>query len=123
MRFHGRNRVGKGCSVLNLQPADGVRIIAAPDLRLIVKHSGVKPPAAAAAPAEQDIRVREDNLIHQVIKAQNITVVNLPLLFLLLNRGPGFCDETVHIPFHILNLRFIQNRINGRNNIITYVFS
>ena len=57
MRSHRRNRIEKGCAVLDTDAVNGIRVVAAPYLGRIVEHTCVKPSATAAASFNQHIRI------------------------------------------------------------------
>ncbi len=110
--FQRGHRIHKGGSVLNLQPAHSIRVVAAPNLGLIIEHSRVKAAAPAATPAEEDFRMGQDNAVHYVVQSENVSMVNLPLFFFLGYDGPGIRDKPVHIPLHIFDFRAVQHFID-----------
>ena len=100
----GADRIAIGSSVLDLHPLHGVRIVAAPGLRGIGQHAGVKPCAAAGTGFEQYHGELRGQPPVEVINAQDITMGGLSLAVRRQRRRPAFGHAPVHIPLNIGNL-------------------
>ena len=103
MRPDCRYRIRKGCTVLNAQSVDRIRIVTAPDLRSVIEHTGVKPSAATAAALDHDIREIPIHSLEEVIQTEYIIIHHRPLL-------PGSCGVyieygAVEVPFYVFNIR------------------
>ena len=121
VRPYGRHRIDKRCAVLDFQAVYGIRIVAAPDLRRIIEHPGVKPAPASAASLDQDIRVALHDALQEVIQAEDI-VVEHPALPVS-GRGVHVRDAPVHIPFDILDIPLVQDRADLIIDIVHHFFS
>src|SRR5699024_10985813 len=121
MGAHTGSRIDKRCSVLDLQTVDGICIVAAPDLRCIIKHSGIKPSASSAASFNQSIRITFGKAFQEIIYAKHIIVEYLSLFFRL--RRINIRKAPVHIPFDIFYISLVQNRADLVKNMIPDLFS
>src|SRR5699024_840773 len=121
MGAHTGCRIDKGCSVLDFQPVDRIGIITAPDLRRVIKHSGVKPSATATAPLNQHIRVPLDQTFQEVVYPEHIIIKHLSLFLRL--RGINIRKASVHIPFDIFYISLVQNRADLVKDMIPDLFS
>ena len=123
MGFQRVHRIDEGGAVLDFQPGDGVRVVAAPDLGLIVEHGRVIPPASSAAAAEDHLLMGKNHLIHDPVQSQHVPVKSLSLAFFWKKSGPDIGNAPVHIPLHILNFRIRKQFVDHGNQIITDIFS
>ena len=103
MGSHSRHRVTIRGAVLDRQPFNGVGIIAAPDLREIRKHPGVKPAAAACAAFKQDLRELLRQPLQKRIHPQHIAVRHLALALRRQRTAVHVAHVAVHIPFDIVD--------------------
>ena len=117
MRLHGIDRIGERGSILDLQPVDRVRIVAAPDFRLVIQHGRIIPPASAAAAAEQHLGMLFRNLLQDPVQSQHVPVHGLALALPGKKAGPNVGDTAVHIPFQILDPGIGQQRIQNAGQI------
>src|SRR5699024_6003239 len=90
-----------GRTILNAQAIHSVRVIAAPDLGSIVKHSAIKPSAAAAAPFDEDVGIIPVEAFQHLVNTQDIAVIELALPVRRQSGGPHLRETTVHIPLEI----------------------
>ena len=60
-------RITERSSVLNSHPVQGIRIVTAPDLRCVIKHSRIEPAAAAAASFDEQIRIPGHQSFKEII--------------------------------------------------------
>ena len=79
MRPHRRNRITEGCPILDRGPADGIRIITAPNLRRIIQHPSVEASSSAAAAFEKDMRESLMDRLQNPIDPEHIPVRYLAL--------------------------------------------
>ena len=79
VRAYDGHRIAVAVAVLNLRPAERIRIIARPDLRKIAQHSEIKAVAARRAALEENIRETRGQLPHTAVKPEYIAVRRLPL--------------------------------------------
>ena len=105
VRPYGRHRIDKRCAVLDLQTVYWVRIVAAPDLRRIIEHPGIKPAASSAASLDQDIRVALHDALQKVIQAEDIVVKHSALP--VSGRRVHIRNAPIHIPFDILDIPLV----------------
>ncbi len=118
MSAHGAGGVDEGGPIVELQPVDRMVIIADPVLGIVMEHGRVVPSAAAAAAFEEDIRVGQDDLVHDPVQAQDIAVVDLPLLFGREGIGPDICQGAVDIPLYIVDVGIVQDPIDLFDHIV-----
>ena len=81
MGAHTARRISERCTVLDAEAVDRVCIVTAPDLRRVVKHACIETSAAAAAPLDQHIRIALRQSLQKVVKAEDIVIKNLSLIF------------------------------------------
>ncbi len=79
MAAHGIRGIEEARTVLNQRAFVGIGVIAAPDLRGVVQHPGIKPSAAAGAALEEDVREGFRETVEQVIDPEHVPVMDLPL--------------------------------------------
>ena len=123
MRSHCADRISKRSSILDLQTLDRIGIIAAPDLRSIMKHSCVKSSAASAAALDQHIRISLSESVQKFIQTKNITVRNLSLAVCRKCCTVNITDASVKIPFQIIDIRFVQDLGHLIKDMISDIFS
>ena len=116
-----RRRIDKGGTILDLQSVDGVRVVAAPDLRRIVEHSRVEASAAAAASLDQDIRIALHDPLQEIIQPQHIVVKDSSLA--VRRSGIDISDTPVHIPLDIFHVALIEHSADLLINIVYNFFS
>ncbi len=80
MRADRRNRIAEGCAVLDPDPVDGVRVVAAPDLRRIVQHPRVKTASSSAAAFDEQIRVLRMQSLQKTVQTEDIIVEDASLI-------------------------------------------
>ena len=107
--------------LLYTSPADGVRVVAAPNLGLVVVHGRVISSASAAAAAENNVRMGQDDLVHDMIKSKDIPMVDLTLAAAVQKGGPGFVQTAVHIPFDVFNPGLGKEAVDGIGQIGAYI--
>ena len=88
-------------------PVHRIGIIAAPDLRRIVQHTGIKSSAASAAALQQNIRIPLQELFQKIIDTENVFMQNHSLISRL--RRIYIEQASVHIPLDIFHMRMIQH--------------
>ena len=121
MGSHGGNGISKRSSVLNFDPLQSVRIIAAPDLRMVIHHSQVKPAAASAAAFPENVGITGHQLLQQLVQPQHVPVAYLTLPFLGQAGAVNVTDIPVHIPFYILDIGTVQNGADSLIEIIPHL--
>ena len=89
---------------MNAQPVHSIRIVAAPDLRRIIQHSGIKPPAAAAASLYQHIRIPPCQLFEKIIYAEHIIISHFSRK---IGRRIHLRNAAVHIPLNVFDISLI----------------
>ena len=110
VRAHRAGRIKQRCTVLNCQAGKGIGVVARPDLRAVIKHTAVKPCAAARTVFKQQVGVAVNQALLDVIQSQHIAVVHFTLT------GRGQCgavyigQRAVHVPFKIADWAGIQQR-------------
>ena len=109
VRAHRADRIKEGGPVLDAQPVDRIRVVAAPDLRGVVEHGRVEPSAAAAAALQEDVGEAGKEAFHQIIYAEHIPVADLAGPFRPEIAAVGVADAPVHVPFHIIDLSVRQD--------------
>ena len=102
---HTAHRIAVAVTLLNMHPANRVRIVAGPDLRAVTQDSQIKPVSSGGASLEQDLREPLRQRPHQAVEAHHIPVCGLPLSFRRQITGIDVGEDPVHIPFHIGDLR------------------
>src|SRR5690606_2955427 len=117
---HSRERVEVGKPALNLQAFHRVGIIGGPNLRAKAEHPQVKAVTPAGATLQQDLGTGPENPGQYLVKADDITVVKLPLV--LQHTRTGLCNVAVHIPLDVTDFRLIQNPADLFNNVIPDLF-
>ena len=105
----------------DLQTVYWVRIVAAPDLRRIIEHPGIKPAASSAASLDQDIRVALYDALQKVIQAEDIVVKHSALP--VSGRRVHIRNAPIHIPFDILDIPLVQDRTDLIIDIVHHFFS
>ena len=123
MSSHGTDRISVGRSALNDQAFDSIGVVGAPDLRRVIKHTGIKPSAAARAAFEKDIGEIGSQTVQQLIESQNETMGHLTLPLSRQRMGLDITDRTVEIPFDIADIVLPQHRGNTFIQIITDIFA
>ena len=101
MAAHGAGRVAEGSAVLDLEPVDGVGVVAAPDLGAVVEHTRVEPAAAAGAPLEQHLGEVRRQAAQQVVQAQHIAVGRLALALGGQHAAVHVGHVAVHVPLDV----------------------
>ena len=99
MRPHRGNRIEKRSSVLDSCAVDRIGIVAAPDLRRIIKHSCIKSATSAAASFQQQIRVTVRQTFEEIINTKYIIIGKISSI--------DICHAAVHIPLDIINFSLI----------------
>ena len=112
MRANRRNGIEERCSVLNSRSFNSVRVIAAPYLRTIVKHTCVKTTAAAAAPLEKHIGKITGQPFKQLIQPENISVGHFAHISAFKAGRIPVAYTAVHIPLDIGDVGAFQNAGN-----------
>ena len=123
MRTHSRQRINKPGSLLNPEPLNGIGVIGAPDLRAVVQHPRVKTSAASGAVLQKKIREICDEPFLHFIDTQHIAVEKLALPFSICSRASDIRKIPVHVPFHVVDRRTLQDICNPRINLITDLLS
>ena len=123
MSSHRAHRITEGSSVLNPESFNGIRIVTAPDLRRIVKHSGVKSSAAPAAAFNQHIRISSGQTLQKIIESQDVAVHDLSLTLCRQYGTVYITDVPVEIPFQIFHLSMIQHLAHLIKYMVSYIFS
>ena len=108
MRPHGRDRVPEAGAVLDGQPLDGVGVVAAPDLREIAQHAGVKPAAAAGAPLKQHLGETLRQRLQQAVDAQHTAVGGFALALGRQRAAVHVAEVAVHIPLDVGDVVVLQ---------------
>ena len=98
---YGADGVAERGAVLDLQPRDGVGVVAAPDLRRIAEHTRVKAAASAAAAFKQDGGERLCQSVKQLVNAEHIAVRQLALTARRKIAAEHIAQMPVHVPFDI----------------------
>lgn len=88
-------------------PIHSVRIVAAPNLRGVIEHTGVKSSPSSAAPLDQHIRVARQQLFQKLIDSKNIPVQDGSLVFRV--RRIYVKKTSVHIPLDIFHIGVSQH--------------
>ncbi len=101
MAADGVRGVEKACTVLNECPFVGIGIVAAPDLRCVIQHPGIKPSAAAGAALEEDVREGFRETVEQVIDPEHVPVMDLTLPVFRQIIGVPVRQGPVHVPLHV----------------------
>ena len=121
MRTHGADRVAKGGAVLDEHTLDGIGVVAAPDLRGVVQHTGVKPAAAAGASLEQHMGEGGGDPLQQIIHAQHKAVVDFTLTAGRQPLTPHIGKMPVHIPLHIFDIGAREDIAHALEQVIAHV--
>ena len=100
---------------MNSRAVDGIRIITAPDLWRIIKHSCIKASAAAAAALQKQIRITARQAFHKIVHAKNIIIGEISRI--------DICHAPVHIPLDIINLSLVQHCTDLLKHLIPHFFS
>ncbi|MNE70920.1 hypothetical protein D3C80_1667490 [compost metagenome] len=98
---HGTNRVHETRSVLYLEPADRIGIVACPRLRHIVEYARIETSSPTGTAFEQDMREAACDGLHHPVQTEHVTVRSLSLTLSRESRRAYFGHVAVHIPFHI----------------------
>ena len=109
VRAHRRNRVNEARAVLDLQPLDGIGVVACPALRHVVEYARIEASPTAGAAFEEDFRVSLHQFLHHGVKPENIAVGGFALAVLRQSAAVDFCQVTVHVPFDVIDRHLIQN--------------
>ena len=115
---HGADGIAEGGAALDAQAVDGVGIVAAPDLRGIVEHPRVKPPAAAAASLDEQVRIIPAEPLQQVVDPQHVPMVYLPLPSGGDGGGPHVGEGAVHVPLQIGDAGAVQDAAHGGIDVV-----
>ena len=91
-----------GVVCLNPLTAQGVRIIACPELGHIAEHSKICTVSAGSAAFKENVGKAYSQAFQQVVKSQKETMSGLSLLFSRQEGAVIVTDSTIHIPFHIV---------------------
>ena len=109
VRAHRERRENIARPRLDGLAADGIRIVARPRLRHVVKHRGVETPAASGAALEKNVGKRLCDALEHRVKAEHIAMLRLPLAFRRASGGKGLGEMSVEVPFHIVDDARLEN--------------
>ena len=119
MGSHRADRVGVRRSALYLRPAEGIGIVARPDLRHEAEHSQVEPVAARSAALEQDVRERLHQACEYVVQTHDVPVEELA------HAGSAgsvhVAEDPVHVPLHVIGLRQCEHIRHCRDYVVPYI--
>ena len=120
MRTDHGYRVNIGRTVLDLAALGRVRIVAAPGLRRIVEHTGIKAGTTARAGLEQNVRELTGKSAVQVVKTKCVPMHHLTLAICRQRKAERGGHVAVHIPFDIRNLGLGENLRNHIMDIVDH---
>ena len=123
MRAYRTDRICKGSTILDFQSFNGICVVTAPDLGIIMKHAGIESSAAAAASLNQHIRISLSESVQKFIQSEHITMRNLSLTFCRKCCTVNIADTSVKVPFEIIHIRLIQNLCHLIKDMISDIFS
>ena len=118
MGSHGAKWIHQCGSLLDQQALDGIHIVRSPDLGAVIQHTGIETATAAGAVFQQQLREFLYQPLLQVIKAQNIAVIEFPHSLCRQCRAADIRHGAVHIPLQICNVRAVQNGRHRFENMI-----
>ena len=96
-----------------------VRVVAAPDLRRVVKHAGVKTAAASAAAFDQKIGVTRAEPLQEIIEAEDVFVQDGSLI-----GGSARIDvrdAAVIVPFHVFDVAGVEHAADLTENAVDHI--
>ena len=120
---NGTDRIEERASVLDRQAVDRIGIIAAPDLRRVIHHTGIISSASSAAALEQQIRACGKEFFHQIVNTEHIAVIQLSVSALCCHMAVNIADTAVHIPFDIINLCIMNDGCQTLQQILTHILT
>ncbi len=106
---------------MDRKPVHRVGVVAAPDLRRVIQHSGIEPSAASAAAFEQDIRILLYQPLHKVVQAYHVIIKDVTLRIGRMRVNVG--DRPVAVPFNIFYVALVENLAHPVVHIVDYLFS
>ena len=109
MCSHCNCREQKACSMLDLQPADCICIIAGPCLWHVIKHSCIESATSTGTTFKQYLWKSFCQCLHYPVKSKYIAVRQFILIFSVKISASKIRQMPVHIPFHITDISRYQH--------------
>ena len=123
MGRHGRHGITEGGSIMNTKSLDGIGVVAAPDLRRIIQHTGIETSASSAAALQQKVRMAGQHIFHHLVKAKHIFMADGSLAESRICSAVYIIHTAVHIPFYIGNVCTRKSVVDEFLHIFPYFFS